>query len=138
MPIATKTRSQLVKEADKYFSIAVRYRDGFERAGEWWAKCITCPSELPIKRMHAGHFMSRRHSVTRYDEENVNAQCAGCNTFRAGEQYKYGLALDFKYGDGTAKELHYRASQTIKLTSDDLRQIIEDSKKQIKFYEKEA
>lgn len=134
----TLTRAQLIKKADKYFSLAIRYRDGYKQGGAWFVECITCNKHLPLRSIHAGHFQSRRYMATRYDDENVNAQCAGCNTFNHGEQYKYGVALDFKYGRGTAEKLHKLARSTTKLKTWDLEQIIEDSKEQIRWYEKEV
>lgn len=128
------TISQLKKKADKYFSKAVRLRDSTNGVGA----CITCGKLIPVTSAHAGHFMSRRHSSTRYDEENVNLQCAGCNTFRGGEQYKYGLAIDEKYGDGTAKKLAKLSQEYHKFTREELEQVIADSKEEIKFYEAES
>lgn len=136
-PTKQPTRSQLIKKADKYFSLAIRYRDGKKVMGDWFTPCITCEKWGHLKQMHAGHFQSRRHMATRYDDENVNGQCSGCNTFRYGEQYKYSVALDKKYGRGTAKRLAQKARETVKLTSAELLQIIEDAKATIKFYEKE-
>jgi hypothetical protein len=132
------TRSQLVKKADKYFSLWIRYRDGKLRGGVWYTLCITCGKWQPLKQMHAGHFMSRRYHATRWDDENVNGQCAGCNTFRYGEQYKYSQALDKKYGEGTASRLAKAAQAVRKITVQELQEIIEDSKAAIKFYESEA
>lgn len=123
--------SKLKKRADTYFSKAIRLRD----TSNGYGPCITCDKELPITSLHAGHFQSRRHSATRYDDENVNAQCAGCNTFRGGEQYKYGIALDNKYGAGTAKRLAQKAQEYHKFTIDELEQIIQDAKEEIRFYE---
>lgn len=121
--------SNLKSKADKYFSLYVRHRDGIKGADkEYYAKCITCDNFLPIKQLHAGHFQSRRYPSTRYDKENVNAQCAKCNTFNAGEQYKYGLAVDAKYGIGTAEKLASKAQEFHKLTTDELEDIINEAK----------
>ena len=133
----TPTKSQLIKKADKYFSLAIRYRDGKRSKGEWLTECITCGKWAPLKTMHAGHFMSRRYQATRWDEENVNGQCAGCNTFRYGEQYKYSKAIDLKYGLGTAESLERAAQPNTKISVQELEQIISDAKEQIRFYEKE-
>jgi hypothetical protein len=81
--------------------------------------------------------MSRRYGATRYDDENCNAQCSGCNTFRYGEQYKYGQEIDLRYGKGTATKLYQKAHDpSFKLTRDFLEQVIADSKEEIRFYEK--
>lgn len=129
------TVAQLKKKADLYFSRYIRYRDSTKRGEEYWAQCITCDKWLPVKQMHAGHFQSRRYSATRYDDENVNAQCAGCNTYNQGEQFKYSKALEMKFGDGTADKLQKRAQEYHKLTIQELEDIIKEAKYNIKFYE---
>lgn len=121
----------LKKKADKYFSTYIRLRDSHNGVAE----CITCGVKKPYKQMQAGHFVSRRISALRFDEENVNAQCTGCNMFKAGEQYLYAKALDLKYGDGKADELMNRRHETKKWTIPELEEIISDCKQQIKWYE---
>jgi len=131
----TNNLSKMKAKADKYFSLYIRYRDSEKRGGEYQASCITCEKWLPTKQMHAGHFQSRRYSSTRYDDENVNAQCAGCNTFNQGEQFKYSKAVDLKYGKGTADRLAKTAQKYHKLTIDELEQIVEEAKSNLLFYE---
>lgn len=126
------------KEADKWFSKYVRYRDAGWTTNGWYAECITCGVKKPIAQLQAGHFVSRRVNLLRYDELNVNSQCLGCNMFKAGEQYTYSINLDLKYGDGTAKKLHDQRNISHKLTIPELQQVIEDSKAQIAWYEKNA
>lgn len=75
--------------------------------------------------MDAGHFQSRKHYATRWDEENVQVQCKGCNIFRAGEQYIFGLQLDRKYGPGKAEELLQKSRSLLKLGTPDLLALIE-------------
>ena len=36
--------------------------------------------------------------------------------FKSGEQYKFSLALDGKYGEGTSEELEILATGTLKIT----------------------
>ena len=59
--------------------------------------------------MHAGHFIGRQHMATRWNEENVNAQCVKCNTFNEGEKYRYGLALQKKYKKDTPDVLEWKS-----------------------------
>ena len=127
-----KSVSQLKKLADQKFSQAVRLRDS-DKYGN--APCITCGVVKPWKQMQAGHFVSRKVSLLRYDDENVNAQCVGCNMFKAGEQYAYSIALDKKYGGGTAEKLWNQRHSVHKFTATELESIIEEAKEQIKFYE---
>lgn len=130
-----KTISWYKKEADKWFSKYVRYRDGERRADGWYSLCISSQKWYPMAQMQAGHFVSRRVSSLRYDEENVNAQSVGDNMFKQGNQYEYAIQLDLKYGEGTAKKLHDRRFETHSFTREELEQIISDAKTQIEYYE---
>jgi hypothetical protein len=85
----------------------------------------------------AGHFMRRGEKVTRFEEENVNLQCSfRCNRLRSGEPEKYRIAVDLKYGNGTAEKLEklVRTTDYYKFTKLQLLEIITDSKKQVEFY----
>ena len=108
-----KTISKLKKELDKWFSLYIRLR---EATDEGMVQCFTSGRIYHYKQMHAGHFMSRRHLATRWCEINVQPQSPADNLFGQGEQYKFGLNLDIKYGEGTAEELQYKARQTVKLS----------------------
>lgn len=123
-----KSISKLTKEADKYFSIYIRRRDSIERGGEYYCECITCGDVRPIGQMHAGHFVSRRYKILRYDERNVNAQCPKCNTFHSGEQYLYSKAIDNKYGSGIADELHSMRNNEFIVTRDWLEGLVKTYK----------
>lgn len=145
--VAKHPKSRLIKKADTLFSWAVRLRDSELVDGAWQGICITCAKVILVKDANGkwkhtsniGHFISRGDFNLRYDEENCNLQCAHCNAWRDKESMleAYRTALDAKYGDGTAAKLklahqdHTRNS----LTRPELEQIIEDSKKEIAFYE---
>ena len=66
--------------------------------------------------MQNGHFQSRKHLSTRFDEENCQIQCVKCNVYSWGEQYLFSLALDSKYGEGKAEELQFLARTTLKIS----------------------
>ena len=66
--------------------------------------------------MQNGHFQSRGFLATRFDEENCQPQCVGCNMFKQGEQYKFALNLDSKYGEGKAEELEILAKSVVKFS----------------------
>ena len=108
-----KTISKLKKELDKWFSLYIRLRDANEFG---MVQCITSGRVYHYKNIHAGHFMSRRYLSTRWCEINVAPQSAADNLFGQGEQYKFSLALDHKYGEGTAQELEYKARQINKIS----------------------
>ena len=109
-----KTISKLKKELDKWFSLYIRLREANEYG---MIQCFTCGIVRGYKDgMQNGHFQSRKHLATRFDEENCQVQCIKCNMFSQGEQFKFGLNLDVKYGEGTAEELEFLARNTLKIS----------------------
>ena len=110
-----KTISKLKKELDKWFSLYIRLREANEYG---YTQCFTCGKVGHYKTggMQNGHFQSRKHLSTRFDEENCQVQCVACNMFRQGEQFKFGINLDSKYGEGTAEELEILARTTLKIS----------------------
>ena len=113
-------RTKLIEKADYEFSRYVR-RTRMDKTG--WCKCFTCGKAYEWKKIHNGHFMSRRHLNTRWDELNVAPQCAGCNTYRAGEQYIFSQNIDRIHGEGTSEEIMIRSRQTCKLDVNDIEEI---------------
>jgi hypothetical protein len=113
-----KSISKLKKELDKFFSLYIRLRSSNEYG---ITQCYTCSKAAHYKTggMQCGHFQSRSYLATRFDEVNCQVQCVGCNMFKQGEQYKFALALDANYGEGTADELLYLAKTTIKISRAD-------------------
>ena len=116
--------SKLKKRADAVFSKYVRLRD----SENGFAECFTCGVQKPIPQMQAGHFVSRRVNILRFDEINVHAQCYSCNVMKHGDLYTYAKRLDEFHGDGTAEELHSRRFETHPFTVAELLQIIEKYK----------
>lgn len=125
--------SKLKKIADAEWSKYIRLRDAGK---DGYANCISCGARKHWKALQNGHFVSRSSSTLRFDEENCNAQCVGCNMFKQGNQYEYSVQLDLKYGEGTAKKLHDQRFDTHKFTADELEQIIHDAKEYISWREK--
>jgi hypothetical protein len=115
------TRKKLVDKLDKVFSIYIRRRNAVNDISE----CFTCGKKDHWKKLQNGHFQSRKHYSTRWNELNCQVQCASCNVFRYGEQYKFAKNLDEKYYDGLAEELHIEANKTVKLDNTDLEMLIE-------------
>jgi hypothetical protein len=116
------TVSKLKKELDKWFSLYIRLREATDTG---LVQCFTCGNVNSYKvGMQNGHFMSRQFMSTRYDEQNCQVQCVGCNMFKFGEQFKFSLALDYKYGKGTAEELLHKSRQINKMSSKDFEEKI--------------
>src|SRR3990167_754356 len=78
------TITKLKHKADTVFSIWIRNRD---------KECFTCGSR---QNLQCGHYVSRSHNSTRYDEENCHAQCIGCNVFKSGNMAEYSHQLGWK------------------------------------------
>lgn len=110
-------------KADDVFQTAIRWRDDFT--------CITCGAKFPKgerTRLHAGHYIGRGCLSTRWDEENVNAQCAACNLKQSLADveiiHRYETALKAKYGEDVLERLFQKKHQTFKVTRAFLEDII--------------
>ena len=109
-----KSINKLKKELDTIFSLYIRLRDATD---EGMVQCFTCGKVAHYKTgMQNGHFQSRRHLATRFDEINCQVQCVGCNMFKSGEQFKFHLNLNAKYGEDTSINLQHKAMQSVKIT----------------------
>ncbi len=106
-----KTISKLKKDLDKVFSLYIRLRHASK---DGIVKCFTCDKTAHYKKMHAGHFMSRKHHATRWNEDNVQVQCVKCNLYGQGEQYAFGKLLDIRIAEGKAEELQELSKTTVK------------------------
>jgi hypothetical protein len=93
--------------------------------------------KYPLKSIQAGHFMSRRHYSTRWDEENVYPQCYGCNVGKSGEQYLFSKFIDEQYGEGYSDVLLFKSRETVKFSDFELEEMIEDYNNRLKVLEKE-
>lgn len=112
MPKKKLTRSKLIKKLDNIFSQYIRLSNSVNDIAE----CVTCNKKDHWKKMQCGHFQSRKHYSTRWDERNVAVQCAGCNVFRYGEQFKFSLYL----GGKLSEELLQKSRETVKFADVDL------------------
>ena len=123
------TRSKLVKKLDNIFSqyIRLRYADDLGNT-----ECFTCGKIDHWKKLQCGHFQSRKHYSTRWNETNCQVQCSGCNVFKYGEQYLFGLNLDKKYGLGTSEQLYIQSKEMVKLSNIDIEMLINTYQDKIK------
>ena len=119
-----RSRSKIVKELDSMFSKFIRQRD----SENGLCSCSTCGVRKPIKQMQAGHFMSRTKYSTRWDEDNVHAQCAGCNMWKQGRQYEMSIYIDQKFYAGKSDELLRKSNRTAKFSDAELIQMIQHYK----------
>jgi hypothetical protein len=115
------TRKSLVEKLDKIFSIYIRRKDAIDEI----ATCVTCGKKDHWSKLQNGHFMSRRHYNTRWDEDNCHVQCAGCNVFRSGEIYLYNKYLCLKFDNNFPDRLYEKSNKTVKFADVDLIELIE-------------
>ena len=120
------SRSKLVKKMDVIFSQYIRLKNSKNGI----CTCVTCGKKGHWKTggIQAGHFMSRKHYSTRWDEDNVKPQCVGCNMFRSGEQYKYSLYL----GKQLSEKLHEKSNKIVKFTNIELEEMFQHYSDEVK------
>lgn len=104
----------LKKKLDIVFSKYIRLRDKGK-------PCVTCGAPWEPNHQN-GHFISRRHFATRWDEMNAHGQCPKCNLWGAGEQFAHANAIDLMYGKGTAQSIADRTHGIFKLTTEFLKE----------------
>ena len=115
------TRTSLIKKLDTVFSIYIRRRYAVNDIAE----CVTCGKKDNWKKLQCGHWASRRHYSTRWDETNCHVQCMSCNVFKAGEIYLYTKYLCSQYGDNFPEELYAKSQQMRKFDDVELQDMIE-------------
>lgn len=120
------TRKNIIKKLDRVFSIYIRRRNGDD------VECFTCGKRDHWKKMQCGHFQSRKHYSTRWNETNCQIQCSGCNVFKYGEQYIFGQNLNKKFGDGTSEKLLEMSRQIVKFANIELIEMIEKYENKIR------
>ena len=127
MPKTAKkpTRSKLVKKLDTVFSQYIRLSNADNNG---YCTCVTCNKTFFWKEIQAGHFMSRKHYSTRWDERNVKPQCLRCNIYNQGEGYLYSLYL----GDKLSKKLLDESRELRKFTNIELEEMIKDYSDRLK------
>ncbi len=114
----------LIIKADLWFSRYIRLRDK--------GVCITCGKKDDIKKMDCGHYISRQHKATRWDEQNCACQCPSDNRFHEGVKDVFALKLIEKYGDNHLQNLNDRKNLITKLTPEYLERIIEIYKNKVR------
>lgn len=122
-----KTISKLKKELDAIFSKYIRHK----YAIDGYVACYTCGVVKPIKEMQNGHFQSRKHLSTRYDEDNCRVQCVGCNVFKYGESYIFGKKLEKEID---VEALIFKSRQLQKFNKVELQEMIIEYKAKLDEY----
>ncbi len=123
-----KTHAKLKKDLDKVFSQYIRW---YYADHSGMVECYTCGCMKHVKEIQAGHFQSRKHTATRWHENNVKPQCPKCNLFSQGEQYLFGVKLEAEIGSVMFEEILKLSNTTQKYSKSDLIYLIEYYKKKL-------
>jgi hypothetical protein len=115
-----KTQKYWKNKIDKVFHEYIRRRDADNNTG--YCDCISCGKTIHFSESDAGHFISRKYLITRYDERNVKAQCRKCNRFDYGRQFEYSIAL----GQELSQELLQTSKSMVKYTDADWQEIYKE------------
>ncbi len=113
-------RKKLIKKLDKIFSEYIRLRDGY--------KCVLCGSRTNVQ---AGHLITRNKYSTRWNEENVFAQCKSCNYRHEYQPEIYTSWYIEKFGEKKYLDLVKRSNVIVKYKNYDLETMIEHYKQKI-------
>lgn len=122
-----KSLPKLKAEAQKVFNSYIRKRDEGK-------PCISCGEK---RTLQAGHFYAvGGYDALRYNEDNVNGECAGCNCFSESHLILYGLNLEYRIGFERVQKLHELAKDYkmngYKWSKPEVMEIIETYKQKLK------
>tara|TARA_R110000824_G_scaffold52244_1_gene145067 strand:- start:615 stop:1007 length:393 start_codon:yes stop_codon:yes gene_type:complete len=123
-----KSISKLKKDLDAVFSKYIRHKYAIDGL----VACYTCGVVKPVKQMQNGHFQSRKHLSTRWDEDNCRVQCVGCNVFKYGESYIFGKKLEKEID---VEALIFKSRQLQKFNNVELQEMIIEYKTKLNKYE---
>lgn len=124
----------MIDKADKEFSRYIRLRDAITGG---YFRCISCGRILPIGQADCGHYHSRRHMSTRFDEDNCHAECRYCNRFSADHLIGYRVSLLKKIGSQRLALLDVKKNTSRKWSVFELEQIAIHYRKQADILQKE-
>jgi len=125
--------SSYKKKAWDIFSKFIRTRDCLATTGSVdRGVCVTCGIQYPFKKLQAGHALGGRNNSILFDEELVNAQCAGCNGPRGGNYGVYSLWFIKKHGIELWEEKIITSKQSRIYKSTDYEAIYESFKERLK------
>ena len=119
--MSSEKRSKLIKSLDKEFSRYIRKVHSKRGLSE----CFTCLWIDDWDKMDCGHYMSRKHMLTRWDPDNARPQCVRCNRFHHGQPESFKLRL----GEELSTKLEQEAKQTCKWEIHELEEMLETFKK---------
>ena len=119
-----RSRTSLIKEADRVFSLYTRIRG----AQFGYNHCYTCGKYLPIEALQAGHFRPRRYLNTRWHPVNCWSSCNHCNVDLSGNLDIYERKLRAQFGNDAIDSLFELSISQEKITDEYINNIIKKYK----------
>lgn len=119
----------LVKKLDRIFALYIRLRDVMPSG---YGKCISCGRIKAFSELDCGHFFSRTHMSTRFDEDNCHAECKFCNRISSEHLIGYRDNLLHKIGQSRLDRLNVLAHSSKHWMDFELEEMIEHYKKEVK------
>lgn len=116
----SEKKPDLKAKLDKEFSF-IRLRDCMPNG---FFRCISCGQIKPFTQADCGHYFSRTHLATRFDENNCHAECRHCNRFKADHLEGYRVNLITKIGQQKFDLLKVKVASTSKMTDFEYEQLI--------------
>ena len=124
-----KSLSSLTDKLDIVFSKYIRLRDAMPNGT---FRCISCGNIKPIGQADCGHYHSRKHMGTRFDEDNCHAECRYCNRFSADHIIGYRENLIRKIGEQRFLLLDFKAHEMKKWSHFEIELLIGHYQKLVK------
>lgn len=112
---------------DRVFSEYIRKRD----SKDGYFTCISCGRVLPYEQADCGHYINRKHMITRYSEVNCAAQCRKCNRFDEGNMSGFRNGLVSRYGEERVLILEMQKDKTKRYSDVEYKVLIEHYKNEI-------
>lgn len=118
----SKPKGYYVRKLDAAFSIYIRksYANDFGMVA-----CYTCGAVKHWKDMQNGHFISRAHMNTRWDEANCRVQDPACNIFKGGNMVEFSYRLLKEIGEKGVDELMKKKKEIRQFSIAELKEMIQ-------------
>ena len=122
------SRGHLVRQLDTVFSQYIRLKDSVDG----YATCVTCGTTKLWKEQQNGHFFSRSHYSTRWDENNCRVQDYRCNVALGGNYINYTKYMIDSHGREFVDELEKKSQTLVKISTIEIKNMIEKYKLLVK------
>ena len=98
-------------------------------------ECYTCGVRKEFAKMQAGHFISRKHLLLRWDvTHNIRPQCGECNMIKSGNLKLYAINLEIEQ-KGIVEWLIDRSRVVENTTKTELKMLLSDFQQKLKIVE---